>query len=236
VRATIDTSIVVTKTKARYYPSLYGLPSFWYTDSYIKLWPVTLQWGNREQGRNYYVLEMYERRTTPVGSLIGGFEGEENCGIIVTDLSKLQDNPEVEFFDAQEIEIEPAEKNYDAYHFPVLLMSDLSFTNDNASLIAYKTVAFKGFSKDEIPAGSTPVIYNYTLTLRVRHITEATFRYYRSLAQQNIGVDFFTEPVNITGNIENGYGGFTVFSAVDLQLLEYQYLYYIWEEHENETY
>jgi hypothetical protein len=45
-------------------------------------------------------------------------------------------------------------------------------------------------------------------------------KYYRSLALQSTGTGFFTEPVNIIGNIENGYGGFMVHSVREFPLLD----------------
>jgi len=215
VSATINTSVIVKKEMIKEYNSLSG----WSMSSYSSnnyYWPISLQWGERPAGRNYYALEMFKDEMVMDND--DWITNRENCEILVGDLSKLQDNPEVVAFEGQEIDIDVSSKNYDLYQFPILLMSDMGFTNDNSSLTLYKTLIH--FRDD----GYNPPPYIKSITLRVRHITEATFKYYRSLLMQSLGMDFFTEPVNIIGNIENGYGGFMVYSAVDIQLLDFSTL------------
>ena len=230
ISATVDTGITVKMTeKIKNYQSLGG----WYSGSsnhsdYYH--PVSLQWGVSAAGRNYYALEMHEDKTVIEGTPNEwNPEKRTNIGIYVTDLSKLQDNPEVEIYEAQDIDLEASSRDYDMYRFPILLMSDIGFTSGNASLTLYKTHNFdltdedlERFQQLYPPDTQKLILFNHTVTLRVRHITEATFRYYRSMAMQSQGVDFFTEPVNIISNIENGYGGFMVFSAIDFKLGEYK--------------
>ena len=226
VSASIDTTVIVRKSSIKNYSSLNFNAYF---SSNLHLWPVTLQWGARENGRNYYALDMYINRTFVEGDLSKspyGYVGLQECGILVGELSKLHDNPEVEMYESQQIDFEGPSKGKDAYAFPILMMSDISFTNDYSTLTLYKDTTKSYYW---VPDASDIVrmnIYNEVLTLRVRYITEVTFNYYRSLVQQSTGVDFFTEPYIITGNIENGYGGFTVCSAVNFQLLDYQVPYY----------
>ena len=221
VSASIDTTVVVRKNSIKQYSSLDIADTYFYPNN--TLWPVTLQWGARENDRNYYALDMRLNRTLVEGIPISGWYNPsvENCGILVSELSKLQDNPEIEIYESQQIDFEGPSRGNDAYLFPILMMSDIGFSNDHTSLTLYKDTT--RFLTRALSDGATKQnIYNNILTLRVRHITEATFNYYRSLAKQSTGVDFFTEPYIITGNIENGYGGFTVSSAVNFQLLEYQ--------------
>ena len=226
VSATIDTSVIVKKNSYKEYYSLAGWSYSGGSGGDINFWPVSLQWGGRASGRNYYALEMHEEKT-----LIEGVpnewnrEGRFNIGICVSDLSKLQDNPEVEIFENQEIDMDASSMNAGMYRFPILLMSDMGFTDNNASLTLYKERVYTIDQGQYHPPENKRVVYHRKLTLRVRHITEATFRYYRSLAMQSVGMDFFTEPVNIVGNIENGYGGFTVFHAVDIPLFECKTIY-----------
>lgn len=219
VSATMNTSVTVKKETVKEYNLLN-----WSSDGYSSnayYWPVSLQWGERNAGRNYYALEMIHDATLIEGEPVNGnIYFKQDCGIFVSDLSKLQDNPEIEISENQDINLDVSSRNYDLYRFPILLMSDLSFTNENASLTLYKTQSF--FLPQNNPPGYEKEVYQHKVTLRVQHITEATFKYYRSLALQNNGMGFFTEPVNIISNIENGYGGFMVFSAADIQLLEYQ--------------
>jgi len=224
ISATIDTTLFFKKERVKTYYSLMG----WGSSSnsvgrYAGFWPVSLQWGTRPAGRNYYALEMHEEKTLIEGTQNPwnpNTDGKRNLGIFVSELSKLQDNPEVEINETQEINLDPASKNYELYMFQIMLMSDIAFTNDNASLALFKEWVYIR-NRNSLLYPPT-VVYKHTVNLRVRHITEATFRYYRSLALQSGGIGFFTEPVNIIGNIENGYGGFMVYSAVDIQLLEYE--------------
>lgn len=223
VSATINTDEIVRRNGIIEYRSLQGWSSSGSSGDY-DFWPVSLQWGKRPVGRNYYALEMFEEITLIEGTANQWTNlGKNIVGICVSDLSKLQDNPEIEFFDTIEIGMDPSSTSYSTYKFPILLMSDISFTLDNASLTLYKlTVNTNDLGEYYPPEYYEKTVYHHSLSLRVRHITEATFRYYRSLALQSVGIDFFTEPVKIVGNIENGYGSFVVYSAADIHLLEYE--------------
>jgi len=236
VSAIIDTTVAVIKERIKEYSSLAGWSSGG-SGGLFTYWPVSLQWGERTAERNYYSLDMYTEKTALEGVPQEWWnqEGKFNLGIFVTDLTKLQDNPEVEIFESQGIDLDVSSMDNDVYLFPILLMSDVGFTNDNASLTLYKRRPDR-LIDDNWEESITEwyplelwnlIILQHTVSLRVRHITEATFKYYRSLVMQSIGMDFFSEPVNIKGNIENGYGGFTVFSAVDIPLIEY--ITYSWE-------
>ena len=226
VTATIDTTVIVKKNTIKDYSSLGATVHGGQPKSQLHLWPVALRWGARENTRNYYALDMRIKKTMLEGLSFSGNSFVENCGVIVTELSKLQDNPEVEIYEAQEIDFEGPSRSYDAYRFALLIMSDMSFTNNHTSLTLYKDSTIFNTREEYQPAGYLHAIIHNVLILRVRQITEATYRYYRSLTQQSQGVDFYTEPYIITGNIENGYGGFTVSNAVNFQLLEYQTQYY----------
>ena len=237
VSATINRTEIVKRNGIKEFHSLGGGYSSGYGSDYYFL-PVSLQWGARPAGRNYYALEMQEEIRLIEGAPIQRIrEGKHNIGVCVGDLSKLQDNPEVEIYEDDDIDLDPSTWFYDTYKFPILLMSDMAFTNDDASLTLFLQDRYylhyiQNFigddSEEHIPPQYEyfPTKYQHKFTLRVRHITEATFRYYRSLALQSIGIDFFSEPINIIGNIENGYGGFMVFSAVDFPLLEFEHVSY----------
>lgn len=230
--ASMDTTVIIKKSGAKKYITLNGGSSGTMHEDF-DFWPVSLHLEARATGRNYYVLEMLDEMTLIEGTLPPWLsEGIHNTGVYVSDLTKLQDNPEVEIFENQEIDLDPGSRDYDTYWFTILLMSDVGFTEDNASQTLYTPIVPKyllNLRSNYDPERDELVLLHHKSTLRVRHITEATFRYYRSLAMQGGGLDFFTEPVNIMGNIENGYGGFTVFSATDIQLLEYK-IYYIYSK------
>jgi hypothetical protein len=110
----------------------------------------------------------------------------------------------------------------DMFSFPLFLMNDGNFPRDNASLNLYSE--FYSFVNIPLPDEGHYEIYTtrHVLSLRIRHITAETFKYYRALALQSNGMGFFSEPVNIAGNIENGYGIFSVYNTNDLLLLDYE--------------
>jgi hypothetical protein len=216
VSVNIDTDVWEIKKKIWEYTSLDGWGEW--VDEYSEMkhyyCPFQLQWGARDAGRNYYALEIFDRVTDTWTSQCYNVI---NINIYSADLTKLQDNPEVEAYEGMSIDTsDPIE----LYGFPILLMSDVSFAKDNASLALY-TQWYP--NNDDMPIHIPQMErFHHEIILRVRHITEATFQYYRSLVIQSNGMGFFTEPVNIVGNIENGYGSFTVFSATDIKLLGFK--------------
>jgi hypothetical protein len=207
VSASINTNVAVKKQNVKEYRSLEGWTYGGMSGHDYLFCPVSLQWGERNAGRNYYALEMYHEKVTIEGTPDDWYkDGIVNAGVFVDDLSLLQDNPEVEIFENQDmpgIDTDSGSAPVDMYYFPILLMSDLYFTHDNVSFTLFQ---YQRLIKES------------SLTLRVRRITKATFIYYRSLALQSTGMGFFSEPVAITGNVENGYGAFNVFNAVDIEL------------------
>ena len=241
ISVNIDTTVVkmITNGSIKEYQSLQYRESFYHGSIYGSYWPISLQWGRRESGRNYYALEMIRDTELIEGNYDEAYRfpwylGKYNNGIMVDDLSKLQDNPEVEINDHQDFGFEEM-RSYDLYRFPMLLMSDMAFTDADAALTAYVDYEHPSLINNR-PDGwddITPpppdadgqqdkLVTHTVITLRVRCITAATFRYYRSLLLQNYGIGFFTEPVNIVGNIENGYGGFMVHSVREFTLLDYE--------------
>jgi hypothetical protein len=189
-------------------------------------WPISLQWSKRNAGLNYYTLEMLEKivknegtHNVPDEQLK---EGVYYRGVFVDDLSKLQDNPELEI---QNLQNRYNEERYaDIYDFQILMMSDRKFTNDNVSLnLFYPSFDLKDSGQDNSSNMSENSVYQHTLTLRMRHITEATFKYYRSIAiQQTLGNSLYSEPATIVNNIKNGLGCFSVFNTVNVNLLEWK--------------
>jgi len=241
VSASVNLSESVSLNGIKMFRSLQGWTSGGSSGHAQHFFPTTLQWGERPAGRNFYALEMHEERTLIEGTPRPWQQtGRFSRGVYVSSLSKLQDNPEIEIFDTQDIGMDMSSGNYEGYHFPILLMSDMGFASDDASLVVllHSHIIPPPMSQSdesvETSGENNPfenferAVIHCSWTLRVRHITEATFRYYRSLALQSAGMDFFTEPANIIGNIENGYGGFIVFSAADIGAWEYEKVENYW--------
>ena len=241
ISASIDTSsVIVIKNKIRYYSmdkEAYDLGVSDYAGHWMNkdFWPVSLQWGKRTAERNYYAVEILYTTGTleenPNSSLY-------SPGVFVSDLSQLQDNPEVEIDNSQRVNIDPT-NSPDMYHFETLLMSDIGFTDNNASLNLYqeklKPYHLPPLSPEEIEQYQLEEVttqHHTAYKVRVRQITPATFKYYRSLVMQSTGIAFFTEPVNIVGNIENGYGVFSEFNAATINVLDYHYATYSYHRKE----
>jgi hypothetical protein len=229
VTAAIDTFVFVRKENITRYSTLGAGFTYWGGYGFH---PVALQWNTRPEGRNYYALEMCDRRTTIEGTPDDWrSDGLYNSGVYVENSAKVQDSPEIEIFASQVINSDfDLPEPVDLYGIPVLLMSDIGLTPDNASLTLYRDVE-RSESMDEDAPWYQPGMFEkfvqrLTVTLRVKQITEATFRYYRSLVLQESGTGIFFEPVTIAGNIENGYGGFSVSNSVDFQLLDYEVTMY----------
>lgn len=185
-------------------------------------WPVSIYLADIEPGlRYYYTLEIYciARQKIPSENEFGK-ASIISSAIGATDLSILQDNPEIESLDILKNPI-----TVDLYSFGTLVLSDLTFsekapltfyTNSHSDYYMYNPNA----NKPDYEISSTG---HYTIILRVKHIAPTTFRYYRSLTRQNAGVGFFTEPALIFGNIVNGYGEFSVYNEVTVTLLDWIY-------------
>jgi hypothetical protein len=149
-------------------------------------------------------------------------------GIGVAELSKLQDNPNVEALD---LLTNNTNNVADLSAFPFLLQSNLTFTKGNNKLIYYMMNVLGNYCSVGCLEANNPDYKKYTyyhtaFLFRVRSITTETFRYYRSLVLQSKRDGFFSEPVTIVGNIKNGYGCFSVFNTVYIPMLvneEYGY-------------
>jgi hypothetical protein len=229
VSASIDTFVFVQKDNVEEYNTLEA--GFSNRTGNV-FWPVALRWNGRPEGRNYYALEMREQRTTIEGTPDEWFhDGLFNRNIYVENSAKIRDNPEIEIFASQVINADfDLPEPIDLYGIPVLLMSDIGLTPGNASLMLYKSVELSDISQEDMPWYQPEMYEKFVqrldVTFRVKQITEATFKYYRSLVLNESGTGYFFEPVTISGNIENGYGGFSVSNSIDIQLLNYEVVKY----------
>jgi len=85
---------------------------------------------------------------------------------------------------------------------------------ESADLYLFPILVTKNFATCNFFVATT----NQPLTLRVRNITPATYRFYQSLSMQYKD-DFFTaQPTAVVGNIEGGYGNFAVYNSIDVAL------------------
>jgi len=205
VSVSIDTTIMVIK-KFDYYE--------------FRGWPVSIYLTDPDpNARNYFALQIHHNNNYYRNSLVG-----------VSDISILQDNPDLE---AQQGGL--AGTDYEElYLFQTLIMSDLTFMGKGASFSIYSMVESTSSPNIDNPflidnPNYEKVKYRHETFLRIQHFSESTFKYYRdqTLQRYNRG-DFLTEPITITGNIENGYGLFAVINSVSVPILEYDYLDWRW--------
>jgi hypothetical protein len=195
----------------------------YYDDLY---YPVSVRFAENDPNeRKYFALEIYVNQDEYHDGVHQESSGGRR-GIGVSELSKLQDNPDMEVHGLM-IGSDPT----DLYLFTMLLQSNLSFSKGNNVLNYYAEHAWMHNDCPDDPyytdnPNFVKIISRYTYTLRVKRITTETFRYYRSLTLQNSGMGFFSEPVTIVGNIKNGYGGFSVFNSVSFKLMEGESCYY----------
>ena len=215
ISATADTTALVNVKWVQRFGSLdSGYGGYVDDGSETEFFTVTLHLDERSSTSNYYALEM--------------FENGETGSVCINDLKKFPDNPDIEYYNEVSGIFDDTDINSDMYAFLLFLLNDNNFPRDHASLNLYSEfrpawAIPSGMTTSLSPYGNIGLIsQQYVLSLRVRHITAETFRYYRSLALQNVGMGFFTEPVNIAGNIEGGFGVFSVYNSKDIILLDYE--------------
>jgi hypothetical protein len=128
--------------------------------------------------------------------------------IATSNLVLIQDNPDVESKD-----IMMDGENIDLYSFDLMMLTDATFANTAVQLDLFSPYHFyiPTDKNDHNLPNPNPSSYRIVRhTLIARHYTQEAFRQYRSMAFQLAGLGFFSEPVFITTNMENAYGGFSV--------------------------
>lgn len=199
-----------------------------YLDGGSYFHPVTCTLSDNSSEQDYYTLQIFRRQSSTAPDDYPDTEVKTDIG--VGNSAIIQDNPDVEvqgsFFDDT--------KTYDLYCFDVLLLSDLTFSGKSAELELFTTADLQnrvGQNQkitDYNPAiHGREVVINNQWEIKVGHITSEMFRHYRSLLLQEKGLGFFSEPVLIVSNVENGYGCFSLQNSRRIVLKEYKtYVYH----------
>ena len=104
-------------------------------------------------------------------------------------------------------------ENADLYLFSILMATDFK-----GALRNFYTAAVEIPNNPEIKNTAT----QHSVVLRVRNITPATHRYYHSLSLQSAENIFNEQPATVVGNIEGGYGIFSVYNTTSIPLLEWE--------------
>jgi hypothetical protein len=115
-------------------------------------------------------------------------------------------------------------KQADLYLFPMLMTNN--FKGATRNFFAAATEIPNHQEYDDLYLVDHPdiekITTQYSLTLRVRSIPPAIYRYYRSLSLQLADNMFTEQPTAVVGNIENGYGSFAVYNTASIPLLEWE--------------
>jgi hypothetical protein len=197
---------------------------------YWPYYPVKCTLKDNAGGADYYAVQIctiHQSNHPNYPALLS----EDELGVGVDNLTLIQDNPD---YEAQGSSLGDGE-SYDLYLFKTLLISDITFRDGSATLEMFTGLPDEWnewYTFPERPSDYTPeiygdeVIYSNRTTLIVKHITAETFKHYRSLLLQEEGLGFFSEPVQITSNVQNGYGCFSLQNSRRIVLKEYSRYYY----------
>ena len=222
VSASLDTSIQLNMKDITEINSVnYGLRDFGNSNSWTsgKFWAFSAHVSDPNPNvPNFYVFDLFYRYENTHHE-----SGYYNWGIGVPDLMILKD-----------VDMDPTfamsgtSSHSDLYLFSMLLLGDITFSLENVARTFYASVAQikNNQSVDDSFLDDHPdyekITTHHTLFLRIKHITPATYRYYRSLRQQESQILIIGEPVNIVSNIENGFGSFAVYNTTSIPLLEWE--------------
>jgi hypothetical protein len=215
----VDVEHPVKKEKVRHIESL---SSAWGSSSYsgYQYMPVSLTISDNGVEPDFYSFHVEYYTASKYDGDDAEYEYTVSPGIATSNLILIQDNPDVE---SQDITMEG--ENVDLYSFDLMMFTDATFANTNVRLdlySPYEQFYIPGDGDPYKPDQSSYVIRRYTLI--TKHYTREAFRQYRSMAFQLAGLGFFSEPVFITSNMENAYGGFSAQNTTKTVLFEAKYI------------
>jgi hypothetical protein len=170
--------------------------------------PLTLRLTDNSSQRDYYMAYLRMNNVSNV----------YNSEIAISDRAVIQDNPDIEA-SKKLMDGEP-----DAFLFDRMLFSDMSFANTTGiiNLLVDKNAVKPYYDKYPEPPCNKDRRELATVSLCIAHLTDDSYAHYRSVALQKAGMDFFSEPVPIVSNIENGYGCFSAINTVMVKIAEYE--------------
>lgn len=187
--------------------------------------------GNNAKANNYYQLRIKTYVQPSCNQIDYVPKMELNDGLYpigVVDFSMVEDQPEywAGIYDY-------GNDTYDLYLMDHLILTDRNFAKGSVNLslylpaMLYRHYGWKTPSLNYDPDKHGPEVHiSYRHDLLVRHISEEAYMHFRNMTLQTQGIDFFTEPVNIPGNIQNGYGCFSVSNTKRFNLLNLDRYHY----------
>ncbi|MDR1581727.1 MAG: DUF4249 domain-containing protein [Prevotellaceae bacterium] len=212
--APVIEQVSIDVNQTLHFSNAYQIESFnpnTFSVSPIDCHPLTLRLTDNSPQRDYYI-------TYTKIMIARYFQTIDFDEIAISDRAVIQDNPDIEasqmFMDGEA----------DAFVFDKMLFSDMSFANTTGTinLLINKDNIKQNDPKYPEPACDKEQRLLFTISLCVAHLTGDAYAHYRSIALQQAGVGFFSEPVSIISNIENGYGCFSAINTVQKKIVEYE--------------
>jgi hypothetical protein len=169
--------------------------------------PLTLRLTDNSLQRDYYMAYLDMNNVYNYRAVIA-----------ISDRAVIQDNPDIE---ASQMFMD---NEADAFLFNKMLFSDMSFANTTGTINLLIDKSYLNQYDDKYPEPPCDEEYRVlaTISLCIAHLTENAYAHYRSIALQKAGMGFFSEPVSIVSNIENGYGCFSAINTVQIKIAEYE--------------
>lgn len=169
--------------------------------------PLTLRMTDNSPQRDYYTAKL----------LVNGEIAFNGLGVAIGDKAVIQDNPDIE---ASQMLMD---NEANAFIFNEMMFSDMSFENKTGTInMIITTDLVRHYSKyPELPCDKDQRV-PVTVSLCIAHITDMAYAHYRSATLQKAGMGFFSEPVQIVSNIENGYGCFSAANSAQITIAEYE--------------
>lgn len=168
--------------------------------------------------KDYYMFEVYEIKDGIPATEQDVYSYFQKFQLATSERVLIQDNPDI----VANQWLSETEKN--TFSFEQMIVSDLSFSGQQKDLylmLSSCQMQTKDDNCEFLHAHYQPDRIkkeNYTVYLSVRHLDEGSYHYYRTFALQEIGLDFFSEPVSLLSNIEGGYGCFAVCTSTKVIL------------------
>jgi hypothetical protein len=192
--------------------------------------PFVLHLADNSVEKDYYSLQIESYQISESKHTWGQeFHHQDFFSTIIAtpDLTLVQDNPDIESKD-----LTSEGEGYDMYGFWMMVFTDATFSNSDKRLNLYastnRTIDDNIFYYPKSVTHYDPWVHGVQThiikrqELLVTHLSPETFRQYRSMAFQNAGLGFFTEPVFITSNMENAYGCFSVQHTIRVPMIAFE--------------
>ena len=215
VSASMDTSVQIIRNNVRQIRTagywLSNIGNWYWIENYPdRYWSVSVSVEVPDENNNHFTLEIYKHERSVIRNW--GY----SWGIGASDVSiLLEDGMSSELL---------GNENVDLYLFPMLMTRNFRTAPRNffAAVAEIPNNSSDDDSQFENDPNFEKITTNHLLFLRVRNITPATYRYYRTISLQFADVMLDEQPTIVVGNIEGGFGSFAVYNTTSVPLLEWE--------------